>query len=341
MCILTAAVDAHDDFGLVITHTRDEYFARRASELDVRDGILAAVDAATGGTWMGLNTQTGHVAALTNVRLPPVPGTKSRGELVLRALKGEGAAAVASDEYACYNLLHGSLRSDGGAAKLFLSVNAPSATSTDQVGTPFIGGKSNDHGSAWTVPMSDPDHACTWPKVAWLTAAVQGVLRGERLRDASGEVGFRRLLDELAPVLCARSLPEPYARRALHAGKAASPLPAQDEQRLQVAPFVAPFNLPGSSNGVIGSDDFLYGTVSQSVLVQSRSDGCVYYAYRECRPTMTEETERPDASTARGGASRRSSRKRVRSDGGVREVNWPWTWRRVKLSEPQPGDEAR
>ena len=112
MCILTVAANAHPDYPLVIAHNRDEYFARTAAPLAMRGDILCATDAASGGTWMGLNVRSGAVAALTNVRCAPRAGSRSRGELVLRVLRGDKAAA-ASDEYANYNLLHAVLTADG------------------------------------------------------------------------------------------------------------------------------------------------------------------------------------------------------------------------------------
>ena len=335
MCVLTIAIDAHDDYPLVLTHTRDEYFARTATPLRQRGDILAAADSASGGTWMGLNVRTGAVAALTNVRMAPVPGARSRGELVTRALTGDGARAISSSNYARYNLLHGQLSTDGPDLSLTVSALTPTEKPrTSRVG-PLVGAKSNDHGDALTTRSSDPASECTWPKVAWLREEVECLLASERIQRATGKPGARELVAALAPLLSARALPTPYCDRA-SAWRPASmcPLPVAIERKLQAAPFIAPFELPTSDNGVLGTGahDFLYGTVSQSVLVQCRSDGCVYYAYRETKPLTSSG---PPAAAAKW----RSHRKRSRSAMDAAEQQpeyelWPWTWRCVALPQP-------
>ena len=89
MCLLAVASGASDEFPVVIAHNRDEYYARQASPLAIHeDGTLCATDVSSGGTWMGYNCATGHIAALTNVRAAAEPGKRSRGELVSRALAG-------------------------------------------------------------------------------------------------------------------------------------------------------------------------------------------------------------------------------------------------------------
>jgi uncharacterized protein with NRDE domain len=264
--------------------------------------VLSANDAASGGTWMGINAKTGSVAALTNVRAAPVAGQRSRGELVNRVLAGHAAAAVTSDgSYSSYNLLYGNLCS-AGRPNLSLSVHTPpnsAGTSADlPAGRPFVAAKSNDHGGAWTQSSSDPLHECTWPKCSYVCTELEKEL-ARRGREASGEAGAKLLLEVIQPILSAMALPEPFAQRAA-AWKPAeiNHLPAEIELKLQAGPFVAPFELPGTSNGVVGpgADDFQYGTVSQSFLAQCRSEGCVFYAYRAA----------PD---------------------------WTWEWRRVPLPD--------
>ena len=348
MCVLTIAIDAHSDYPLVLTHTRDEYFARTATPLGQRGDILSANDEASGGTWMGLNVRTGAIAALTNVRMPPVLGTRSRGELVTRALMGDGARAISSGNYARYNLLHGLLSTDGPDLSLTVSALRPMEAHTSRVAS-LVGAKSNDHGDFLTTRSSDPVGQCTWPKVAWLREAVESLLASERLRGVTGEEGARELVAALAPLLSARAMPSPYRERA-SAWEPASvcPLPPPIERKLQAAPFIAPFELPTSDNGVVGAGahDFLYGTVSQSVLVQCRSDGCVYYAYRETTPgpgPMPVQVPVASSAPPAAAAKRRSLRKRRRS--GTNEVpdaddeqaeheRWPWTWRCVALQPP-------
>ena len=95
MCIMCVAVHAHDDFSFILAHNRDEFFSREATPAHTSaDGILSAIDVLSGGTWMGLNVETGGIAALTNVRCPVQPSSRSRGELVTRVLRGVGVHDV-------------------------------------------------------------------------------------------------------------------------------------------------------------------------------------------------------------------------------------------------------
>ncbi len=78
-----------------------------------RPEVVAGLDLLGGGSWLGLNRETGLVAAILNRRgsLGPQPGKRSRGELVLRALDAGSASAAAADlatiapaDYRSFNL---------------------------------------------------------------------------------------------------------------------------------------------------------------------------------------------------------------------------------------------
>ena len=74
------------------------------------DGITAGKDLKAGGTWLGFNT-LGEVSALTNIRdLSAIQDDRlSRGELVLKALKGELSEDWLKqhcDSYNPFNLLY-------------------------------------------------------------------------------------------------------------------------------------------------------------------------------------------------------------------------------------------
>lgn len=314
MCLLTVAANAHDDYPLIVLHNRDEYFQRSTTPLRLRDDVLCATDQISGGTWMGLNVRTGQFAALTNVRANMGPSA-SRGELVFRMLRGDQAAA-SSDEYKCYNLLHGNIAVTGGkkAVSLRLTVSIPpdgsprtlepmlqippiSAPATapsvsdgpsaaDSQRLRCIIAKSNDTGGRWTTSSSSPDDACTWPKAAWMRAEVERLLVDEEdNRALRGETGARDLLKALALPMSATSLPPPYSSRAASwIPMAHNPLPTGIERLLQQAPFIEKFELqlPGdpSASDAPGAS-YAYGTVSQTVVIQCRSEACIFYAYRE------------------------------------------------------------
>jgi uncharacterized protein with NRDE domain len=116
MCTLIALHRCVVGAPLVIAANRDEYFERPAEGLALREfvggRIVAPRDVRAGGSWLGVNFH-GVFAALTNRRSDaPDPARRSRGLLVLDALRAETAAAAADaledlaiDAYNPFNLL--------------------------------------------------------------------------------------------------------------------------------------------------------------------------------------------------------------------------------------------
>lgn len=118
MCLLLFAYRAHPDYPLVIAANRDEFHRRPAALADwwVDGDILAGRDLEAGGTWLGVNRR-GHFAVITNYRDRdgPLPGARSRGELVVEALRTERdgqaqlhALDAEAEHYNGYNLVFGS-----------------------------------------------------------------------------------------------------------------------------------------------------------------------------------------------------------------------------------------
>lgn len=101
---------------LVVAANRDEYFERPAEGPALRETpygtVLAPRDERAGGTWLGLN-QHGLFAAVTNRRCDaPDPDRRSRGLIVMDALRARSASDAAdeienlqSDTYNPFNLL--------------------------------------------------------------------------------------------------------------------------------------------------------------------------------------------------------------------------------------------
>lgn len=89
MCTLIALWKCHPSAPLILALNRDELLARPSGPLAlwVDEPILAGRDLKSGGTWFGVGCHV--VAALTNHRssVPSLPGERSRGELVVRALR--------------------------------------------------------------------------------------------------------------------------------------------------------------------------------------------------------------------------------------------------------------
>ncbi|MCL1047217.1 NRDE family protein [Shewanella electrodiphila] len=125
MCILFIAVDMHPKWPLIVCANRDEFHHRptepahfwpiAASSTNQATSsaaqILAGKDLQAGGTWLGVN-KLGQFSALTNIRLQSEhEGMRSRGELVLKALSGDGLLNQQwlqqhSDNYSPFNLVY-------------------------------------------------------------------------------------------------------------------------------------------------------------------------------------------------------------------------------------------
>jgi uncharacterized protein with NRDE domain len=116
MCTLIAFHRCVSGVPLVLAANRDEFFERPAEGLALRDTasgiILAPRDRRSGGTWLGLNA-SGLCAAVTNLSAEsPEPARRSRGLLVIDALRATCASQAAkriedlpNDAYNPFNLL--------------------------------------------------------------------------------------------------------------------------------------------------------------------------------------------------------------------------------------------
>ena len=315
MCILVLALDAQEDFPVLLIFNRDEEFARRTTGLQCgADGVVCCTDEQAGGTWMAVGAD-GAVAALTNVRcLPPAHAAElqSRGALVRRVVAGD-AAAVDSAAYANYNLLHGRLRLDA-PSELLLSTSGPAdlgggawRARTVAVRTPRTG--------AAVSPRRTTRAASSQPRSAGDSVAKGGVATGggARCRRDGHRPRRRRATARGARPLMSTSGAARRDGGGRHRGGAqhAFTRAAENERRYQAAPFVQPFDLSGGFGDACGAPKW-YGTVSQSALLLCRSERCVFYVYRT--------TARPP-------------------DGGD---HGPWQWERVALGEsPQEQDSAK
>jgi uncharacterized protein with NRDE domain len=99
MCTLIALHRCVDGAPLVVAANRDEFFERPAEGPALRETpfgrIVAPRDERAGGTWLGLNA-AGVFAAVTNRRCEePDPERRSRGLLVIDALRSERAEDAA------------------------------------------------------------------------------------------------------------------------------------------------------------------------------------------------------------------------------------------------------
>src|SRR5713101_3267717 len=97
MCTFAFAVRPSPGVALAVTGNRNEFLARPAAPPRVwpeLPGVLMPRDEKAGGTWLGL-TASGLFVCVTNRRgASPDPARRSRGLLVLDALRAPDAAAV-------------------------------------------------------------------------------------------------------------------------------------------------------------------------------------------------------------------------------------------------------
>lgn len=92
MCLILFALGRSQRYPLIVAANRDEFYARATAPAQWWDEPirwLGGRDLVSGGTWLGV-TPEGRFAAVTNYRDPNGHvGKRSRGLLVLDALRGE------------------------------------------------------------------------------------------------------------------------------------------------------------------------------------------------------------------------------------------------------------
>jgi uncharacterized protein with NRDE domain len=118
MCIIGIAFHVHPRYPLVVAANRDEYYARPSAAVEVllpSPRAIGGRDLTKGGTWMGA-TATGLFVGLTNRRTvgPPEPARRSRGEIVIEALRAGTVPAIVrylegleAQEYNAFNVVFG------------------------------------------------------------------------------------------------------------------------------------------------------------------------------------------------------------------------------------------
>ena len=118
MCTIIVFNRVHPRYPVVVAANRDEFYARETTGpvvLSDQPRVVGGRDQERGGTWMGV-TAGGLFVGLTNQRsdAPRTRAPKSRGEVVLRALRSGSADGVHrlldtldSADYESFNLIYG------------------------------------------------------------------------------------------------------------------------------------------------------------------------------------------------------------------------------------------
>jgi uncharacterized protein with NRDE domain len=162
MCLIAWNWQPETETPLLLLSNRDEFYARRTRALHWWDDgqVLAGKDLQAGGTWLGVS-RCGHLAALTNYRLPIYdPRVKpSRGALVADFLQGSQdgpgyltSLAERASDYNPFNLIV----FDGLQLMGFESRNKRVVTFTPGIGA-----------------VSNADFDTPWPKLTRLKTGLK------------------------------------------------------------------------------------------------------------------------------------------------------------------------
>lgn len=132
MCICFYTL-LHSKYSLVLIANRDEFLSRPTLPADWRgphNATLCGLDVKGGGTWLGIEKETGKFALLTNVREEVTTRTRSRGKLVTDWLDSPKDLSLdqhmnhlrhTMDQYAGFNLLAGKSSATGDIELGFVS----------------------------------------------------------------------------------------------------------------------------------------------------------------------------------------------------------------------------
>lgn len=188
MCLIAFAWQPDPRWQWLLVANRDEFHARPSAPLarwaDAPE-VLGGLDLSSGGSWLGVS-ETGRLAAVTNVRLAtsPDPTLRSRGALVADFLRGK---ATAADSAAA---LQATL-ADYGPCNLLLA-DADTALYTSNHGASAVRSL-----QAGVYGLSNASLESPWPKTLALKAALQQWLAHTDGSDV--EPLFQALADETQP----------------------------------------------------------------------------------------------------------------------------------------------
>ncbi|AJQ94396.1 hypothetical protein YC6258_02358 [Gynuella sunshinyii YC6258] len=203
MCLIAFDWQPDSDRPLVMVANRDEYFNRPTQYMDQwsdQPGIIAGRDLKASGTWLGVNTNTGHFAALTNIRHPRyrAPGALSRGGLVAGFLTTDLSADQYCrqvyqnrTQYSGFNLL----LFDGRELRYVSSEHPPLIISPGLHGLSNAGLDSND----WPKVVSARKKLSRWMEMTGATNTLASLLNSRELAPLTElpETGIDRSIEHL------------------------------------------------------------------------------------------------------------------------------------------------
>lgn len=232
MCILVVALHCHPSFPFICAHNRDEYRSRPSGQerLEPDTQIICGRDLLAGGIVMGLHSERGHFAVLTNVRTHHKrdPATRtSRGSLVEHIVAHGPESAegfVAANKLDGFHLVYGNIF--GKEPQLRYSWCCPQEDPQGRLVAWSENAQDMKQG-VFVISNENILESSVWPKTEWLRGQVAEFLRSlphspvpetETVHAALEEIMGRFDIEHLQPPKkLPRWFPESKERR-LHTG---------------------------------------------------------------------------------------------------------------------------
>eukprot|EP00993_Chasmostoma_nieuportense_P002366 NODE_3168_length_1017_cov_50.969663_g3024_i0.p1 GENE.NODE_3168_length_1017_cov_50.969663_g3024_i0~~NODE_3168_length_1017_cov_50.969663_g3024_i0.p1 ORF type:complete len:297 (+),score=57.50 NODE_3168_length_1017_cov_50.969663_g3024_i0:68-958(+) len=278
MCFLAVVVGRHPDLCLVVAHNREEMKDRGAEtgpwQVDPKTNVYSMPDLRAGGTFMGLNSDTGAFCTITNVRCPAplTTPTCSRGLLVRRCLEGVSMPQMlAEGVYDGCHLVYGNVLQEASLlhTPLHHTMNTPTTTppSTPPTSTPT--GRCCLHTEALAqgaLTCLSNDHVLQsdWPKVCWARSRLEATL------PLIAGVGKEAVMEAFALIVEIMSTSNTLDTSAMDLSFTC--YDPWQERHLQQGPFIRP-NPAWPEHG---------GTMMQSVVIASKKCRQTFYFSRRC-----------------------------------------------------------
>ena len=271
MCIAVIILNYSKRFPLLVAHNREEDIYRETSPLEQRGDVLAAYDIKAGGiAAVGLNIRTGTFAVLTNCRIKGsyLSSGESRGKFILEILE-EWIPRVEGRVFQGYfHCLKGNaFGNEPKRIEYFTNLNCNLYPGEDLV----------DNRELKIIVVMNQHPLCEndWTsKLLYVKNALSGRLQAS----SSIESG-----SELCDLVVSELSRTGFVLPSLNSECMWSPDP-EAEKILQRCIMVPP-------TLVRGGNDYVFGTISQTVFVSDTVERSVLYRYRETVDLATRSTK--------------------------------------------------
>eukprot|EP00401_Gymnodinium_catenatum_P007919 CAMPEP_0117473828 /NCGR_PEP_ID=MMETSP0784-20121206/8971_1 /TAXON_ID=39447 /ORGANISM="" /LENGTH=312 /DNA_ID=CAMNT_0005268037 /DNA_START=39 /DNA_END=974 /DNA_ORIENTATION=- len=267
MCILALALGCHPSFPFVCAHNRDEVRSRASGEtcLEPDTRLICGRDLEAGGMVMGLHSEKGHFAALTNCR------TKHKRDLAQKASRGRLVEHLVTHGPGCAEEFLAAHQLDGfhvvfgnvfcAKPKFRRAWCCPEESGTGEFVAWRTGVEDLSDGVFVVSNENCNDHGGSWPKCRWLRDEVAAFFRS---LPVSPPPSATRVHAGLADIMGRFDLPSVVPPAVLP-----RLFPPEKEVLLHTGPF-APWRPEFAE----------FGTVSQTIVVDDRTTSQFHYSHR-------------------------------------------------------------